>query len=177
MAKQIISSFSSRNDFMNLLKSNPGLIIIKFGATWCGPCKAITPVLEGFFATSPPNVICADVDVDESFDLYAFMKSKKMVNGIPAILMYRRGNTSFAPNDSVTGADPTALHNFFKRCGNHLVEVEKLYSIKSPISLSNQTVRPQQNLNTPVVQLETESTQVTEEVQVIPETEIIKIEI
>ena len=128
MSKQIIASFSSRQDFMNLLKSNPGLIIIKSGATWCKPCQAITPVLEGFFATSPPNVICADVDVDESFDLYAFMKSKKMVNGIPAILMYKRGNITFVPNDSVSGADPTALHNFFRRCGNHLVDVEKMYA-------------------------------------------------
>jgi len=136
MSKQIISSFASRQDFLNLLKKNPGLIILKFGATWCGPCKAITPVLEGFFATSPPNVICADIDVDESFDLYAFMKSQKRVNGIPVILMYKRGNTTIIPDDSVTGSDPTQLHNFFRRCGNHLVEVEKKYAIqeaKDPI--------------------------------------------
>ena len=128
MSKQIISSFASRQDFLNLLKKNPGLIILKFGATWCGPCKAITPVLEGFFATSPPNVICADIDVDESFDLYAFMKSQKRVNGIPVILMYKRGNTTIIPDDSVTGSDPTQLHNFFRRCGNHLVEVEKKFA-------------------------------------------------
>lgn len=128
MSKQIISSFASRQDFLNLLKKNPGLIILKFGATWCGPCKAITPVLEGFFATSPPNVICADIDVDESFDLYAFMKSQKRVNGIPVILMYKRGNTTIIPDDSVTGSDPTQLHNFFRRCGNHLVDVEKKFA-------------------------------------------------
>jgi thioredoxin 1 len=126
MSKQIISSFRTRQDFLNLLPSNPGLIIIKFGATWCGPCKTITPVLEGFFATSPPNVICADIDVDENFDLYAFMKSKKMVNGIPAILMYRKGNTTFIPDDSVTGANPLDLDNFFRRCGVHLAEIESI---------------------------------------------------
>lgn len=124
MSKQIISSFKTRQDFLDLLKVNPGLIIIKFGATWCGPCKAITPVLEGFFATSPPNVICADIDVDECFDLYAFMKSKKMVNGIPAILMYRKGTTSFIPDDSVSGSNPVELDNFFRRCGNHLADIE-----------------------------------------------------
>jgi thioredoxin 1 len=125
MSKQIITSFKTRQDFLNLLKINPGLIIIKFGATWCGPCKAITPVLEGFFATSPENVVCADIDVDENFDLYAFMKSKKMVNGIPAILMYRKGNTSFIPDDSVSGSSPVDLDNFFRRCGDHLAHVEK----------------------------------------------------
>ncbi len=68
LKKQIISSFETRDEFMNLLKVNPGLVIVKLGATWCGPCKAIAHIVEAFFATSPPNVICADIDVDESID-------------------------------------------------------------------------------------------------------------
>jgi thiol-disulfide isomerase/thioredoxin len=118
--KKIISVFENRQDFFNLLKVNPGLVIIKFGATWCGPCKKIKHVVDGFFATSPDNVICADVDVDESFDLYGYFKSKKMVNGIPVMLCYIKGNETFIPDDSVTGIDPGALDAFFKRCGNYL---------------------------------------------------------
>ena len=38
-SKDIITSIENRNDFFNLLEVNPGLIIIKFGATWCKPCK------------------------------------------------------------------------------------------------------------------------------------------
>jgi thiol-disulfide isomerase/thioredoxin len=118
--KKIISVFENRQDFFNLLKVNPGLVIIKFGATWCGPCKKIKHVVDGFFATSPDNVICADVDVDESFDLYGYFKSKKMVNGIPVMLCYIKGNETFIPDDSVTGIDAVALDAFFKRCGNYL---------------------------------------------------------
>ena len=125
--KQIISSFESRDEFMNLLKVNPGLVIVKLGATWCGPCKIIAHIVEAFFATSPPNVICADIDVDESIDLYAYLKQRKMVNGIPVMLMYKKGNVSFAPDDSVTGADPAQLDAFFKRCGLHLMALEKAY--------------------------------------------------
>jgi len=125
--KQIISSFESRDEFMNLMKVNPGLVIVKLGATWCGPCKAIAHIVEAFFATSPPNVICADIDVDESIDLYAYLKQRKMVNGIPVMLMYKKGNVSFAPDDSVTGADPAQLDAFFKRCGLHLLALEKAY--------------------------------------------------
>ena len=121
--KQIISKFESRQEFLKLLTVNPGLVIVKLGAEWCGPCKKIKPVLEGFFATSPPNVICADIDVDESFDLYAQLKSKKMVNGIPVILCYKRGNVSFVPDDSVTGSEPAKLDAFFKRCGNLLASL------------------------------------------------------
>ena len=121
--KEVISVFENRQEFLNLLKVNPGLVIVKLGATWCGPCKQIAPVVHGFFASSPNDVICGDIDVDESFDLYAYFKSKKMVNGIPVILCYKKGNTTFIPDDSVTGAEPVALDAFFKRCGVHLVDV------------------------------------------------------
>ena len=120
MNKQVIAKFDSRNDFLQLLKVNPGLVIVKLGAEWCGPCKQIQPVLDGFFATSPDNVICADIDVDESFDFYAFLKNKKMVNGIPVIICYKKGNTTFIPDDCVTGINPAELSNFFTRCGNLL---------------------------------------------------------
>jgi thioredoxin 1 len=123
--KTIISKFDSRTDFLKLLEMNPGLVIIKLGAEWCGPCKKIAPVLESFFASSPDNVVCADIDVDESFDFYAYLKSKKMVNGIPVILCYKKGNTNFIPDDSITGADPVALDAFFKRCGLHLLSIKK----------------------------------------------------
>lgn len=134
--KQIISSFESRDEFMNLLKVNPGLVIVKLGATWCGPCKTISHIVEAFFASSPVNVICADIDVDESIDLYAYLKQRKMVNGIPVMLMYKKGNVSFAPDDSVTGADPAQLDAFFKRCGLHLLALEKAYG-KSEIRKNN----------------------------------------
>jgi hypothetical protein len=78
--------------------------------------------VDGFFASSPPEVICADIDVDKSFDFYSFLKSKKMVNGIPVILCYKKGNSTYIPDDIITGADPTGLHQFFTRCGNHLMD-------------------------------------------------------
>jgi thioredoxin-like negative regulator of GroEL len=116
MSKEIITSFENRKDFLNLLKNNPGLVILKLGATWCGPCKKIEKMVHDFFATSPENVICADIDVDESFDLYACLKSNKMVNGIPVMLCYKRGNVSYIPDDSVTG---TEITGFLMRCGKY----------------------------------------------------------
>ena len=121
--KTVVSYFNSRQDFLNLLAKYRGLVILKLGATWCGPCKKIKPVVDAFYASSPDTVVCCDVDVDESFDLYAFLKSKKMVNGIPVLMCYKKGNTSFIPDDSITGADPVELDKFFKRCGLHLLSV------------------------------------------------------
>ena len=115
MSKQIISTIESRDEFLKILKMNPGLFIIKFGASWCGPCKKIKNVVDGFFVSSPSNI-----DVDESIDLYSYLKSKRMINGIPAIFCYKRGNIGFAPDDSVTGAEPGSLHAFFTRCSLYL---------------------------------------------------------
>jgi thioredoxin 1 len=122
MSKEVISEIPNRETFFHLLANNPGLIIIKLGAEWCGPCKTIKPVVHGFFATSPPNVVCADIDVDKSFDFYSFLKSKKMVNGIPVMLCYKKGNKTYIPDDSITGSDPAQLDAFFRRCGIHLVK-------------------------------------------------------
>ena len=121
--KTIITHFETRKDFLSLLEKNLGLIIIKFGAEWCGPCKKIKPIVDAFFASSPDNVICCEIDVDESFDVYAFLKSKKMINGIPVMLCYKKGNTNFFPDDSVTGINPAELDAFFRRCGQHLQSI------------------------------------------------------
>jgi len=131
MSKEVISEIPNRNTFFHLLKHNPGLIIIKLGAEWCGPCKLIKNVVHGFFASSPPEVVCADIDVDQSMDFYSFLKSKKMVNGIPVLLCYKKNNLTFIPDDSVTGSDPIELHKFFTRCGNSLVSVLRDFPVKT----------------------------------------------
>jgi thioredoxin 1 len=111
--KTIITYFKNREHFIRLLEKNPGLVIIKLGATWCGPCKKIKPVVDAFFASSPENVICCEIDVDESFDLYSYFKSKKMVNGIPVILVYYKGNLNYIPDDRVVGADKNQITKLF----------------------------------------------------------------
>jgi hypothetical protein len=84
--------------------------------------------VEAFFASSPEEVLCCDIDVDDHVDLYSFLKSKRMINGIPAIFCYKRGNLGFSPDDSVTGIDPVLLHSFFTRCGRHLLDVKNQFS-------------------------------------------------
>ena len=131
MKKTVISEIENREAFLHLLGNNPGLILLKFGATWCGPCKKIKPLIDGFFATTHEDVVCCEIDVDECFDVYALLKSKKMINGIPVILCYKRGNETIYPDDSITGASAIDLDNFFKRCGQHLNEVrQKKYNKK-----------------------------------------------
>ena len=130
MSKQIISEIANRDAFMTLLQHNQGLIILKLSAVWCGACKLIEKPVHAFFATSPPEVVCGDIDVDKSFDFYSFLKSKKMVNGIPVLLCYKKGNSTYIPDDMVTGADPNQLHQFFARCGKHLMDALSQHPIR-----------------------------------------------
>lgn len=118
---EVITSTITRENFLNdILANNKGLVILKFGAEWCRPCQLCKDQVYSYFNKMPENVTCYDVDVDESFDLYAFLKSKRMINGIPAILAYKKGNTSFAPDLSVTGANVESITNFFTACTNVL---------------------------------------------------------
>uniref|UniRef100_A0A6C0FC05 Thioredoxin domain-containing protein n=1 Tax=viral metagenome TaxID=1070528 RepID=A0A6C0FC05_9ZZZZ len=109
---EIVTEFESRHQFMELLQVNPGYVVVKFGADWCGPCKKIEHLVKEFFTKCPNHVVRCDIDVDESFDLYAFMKTKKMVNGIPVVLVWKEDNTSYIPDFSYVGGDPEGFTQF-----------------------------------------------------------------
>ena len=113
----LITEINSRNDLNPLLENNPGLLILKFGADWCGPCKLIEEDVNKFFNTMPNNVQCGILDIDECFDLYAFLKSKKVINTIPAILCYKKHNLStIAPDHIHMSSDKNELRDFMNIC-------------------------------------------------------------
>jgi len=74
------------------------------------------------FESMPTNVQCAIVDIDVSFDLYAHLKSKKIVSAIPTILFYTSENTSYVPDDIYMGTDQMQLTGFFERCRESALE-------------------------------------------------------
>ena len=113
----------NREQFKNYLKESPNEItIIKFSATWCKPCQIIAPTVKMI------NDECIkkgkiynflDLDIDHCVDIYAFMKQKKMVRGIPVLLCYKKSeytdNNFYAPSDSVTGSFIPDIVSFYKR--------------------------------------------------------------
>lgn len=116
MPLPIISEISSLDQFAEQLKTNPGLLILKFGATWCGPCKRIEPLVHEWIEKLPENVQFCMIDIDDCLDLYVFLQKKKMINGVPGILCYYKNNLNYIPNDSVVGADANQINAFFERC-------------------------------------------------------------
>jgi thioredoxin 1 len=114
--REVITSLAKLPDMSKLLQDNPGVIIMKLGAEWCGPCKRIESLVKQCMDQAPSNVQCAIIDVDESLEIYSFLKNKKVVNGIPAILGYYSGNLNYIPDDVVIGSDQNQVISFFQRC-------------------------------------------------------------
>lgn len=62
-------------------------VLVDFWATWCGPCKAIGPVLDELAAEADNKFKIAKVDVDKSQDLAAQFG----VRSIPMLLVLQNG--------------------------------------------------------------------------------------
>ena len=104
--------------FLECLKKNEK-IIPYFCAEWCEPCKMIEKDIEEYFSNMPDNVQCALIDVDDSIDVYGFLRSKKIVKGIPALLGYKEDNTHYAPDEFISGTNKEDIKYFFDTCIEH----------------------------------------------------------
>ena len=103
----------SKEQFSQALMNNQGAFVVKFGAEWCGPCKKIEPLVNSWMSRFPPSIQGAIIDIDDHFEIYAILKSKKQVNGVPAILCYKKGNFTVIPDHIVVGTDENQINTFF----------------------------------------------------------------
>ena len=127
----IVTSIKSANDLSELLQVNTGLIIIKLGATWCGPCKKIEPLVNDWLQKMSANVCRAIIDIYENIDLYGFYKKKRVVQGVPTIMAYYEGNDHYLPDDITFGSDPKTTNDFFLRCVEYLRSLEPVITASS----------------------------------------------
>jgi thiol-disulfide isomerase/thioredoxin len=112
----------TRDDLKQYLKNSDETTFIKFGASWCKPCQIIAPTIKSLneqVIKAKKQLTYIDLDVDKCSDLYAFMRQKKMVRGIPIIMCYKKSQYNedifYAPSDSITGASVQDVVNFYKR--------------------------------------------------------------
>ena len=89
---------------------------VKLGATWCGPCSRIQPIIDSYIKKLPKIVNCYFIDIDDNIELYSFFKNKRRINGVPALLAYYKGNASYISNETVIGANIPEIHTFFEKC-------------------------------------------------------------
>jgi len=86
--------------FDETLSTHEGLLMVDFWAEWCGPCRAIAPLLDDLVKDSGGRVALAKVNVDENPGLAA----RYGIRSIPTILLVKQGKVV----DQVIGAVPKA---------------------------------------------------------------------
>jgi thioredoxin 1 len=91
----------TEKNFDDVLVATEGLVMVDFWAEWCGPCRAIAPVLEELAEASEGRVTLMKVNVDENHGLAA----RYGIQSIPTILFFKEG----AVVDRVLGAAPRAV--------------------------------------------------------------------
>ena len=96
------------------------MIILKFTADWCAPCQGIKSLVDELVESLPDSIKFFEINVDESIELYAKFKSKKMVNGIPALLAWKPENLTFIPTFVVIGGNESEVQKFFDACKNSI---------------------------------------------------------
>ncbi|WFD29382.1 hypothetical protein MSPP1_000391 [Malassezia sp. CBS 17886] len=98
MGVQVISSYEQ---FKEVISSDK-IVVIDFWATWCGPCKMISPIFEKLSETQASDKVdFYKVDVDDQSQI----AQEVGVRAMPTFAFFRNGQKI----DEIVGADPAKL--------------------------------------------------------------------
>ena len=75
-------------------------VLVDFGATWCGPCKALAPVVAGLADETVGKYKIVTVDIDDA----PGVAQKYGIRGVPAIMVFKNGERT-ASHVGVTTKD------------------------------------------------------------------------
>ena len=80
----------NKDSFTKAVSANDKPALVDFWAPWCGPCKALTPILNEIAAEHGDKVNVYKVNVDENTDL----AQEHGVQSIPTIMVFKGGKVS-----------------------------------------------------------------------------------
>lgn len=72
--------------FKDTLASNKTMLV-DFFATWCGPCRMLSPILDEIRQEVDENIVIGKVDVDECFEI----ARSYGVMSVPTLILFKNG--------------------------------------------------------------------------------------
>ena len=82
MAKKVNSS-----ECKSEVLDHKGVVLVDFFATWCGPCKALTPIVDKLSEEMSGKVKIVKVDIDEN----SALATEYRVMSVPTMKLFKNG--------------------------------------------------------------------------------------
>ena len=79
----MLKHVNSQQEFKELIQN--GTVLVDFFATWCGPCKMLSPLLEEI--SNESDILILKVDVDEASALAA----EFTIQAVPTLMLFKDG--------------------------------------------------------------------------------------
>ena len=104
MASDLINHVSDASFQADVLDAD-GPVLVDFWAEWCGPCKAIAPILEDVANAYNGKLQVAKMNVDDNRDVPA----KHGIRGIPTLILFKGGQVTATKVGALSKAQLTAF--------------------------------------------------------------------
>ena len=91
------------NEFVENVENAKGVVVVDFSATWCGPCKMLTPVFEAASDKIGARAKFFKIDIDQNNNV----AQKYRISAVPTMIIFKDGVpvenlAGFMPEQNIT---------------------------------------------------------------------------